>query len=164
LRLQVRGFLGRQLEHEVLGESVEVSHHLFVQAFDGHPIEGSNIRIEQHLVPAQQANDAFHVFERDELCFHHGTVEGHLPHLAVTGYVPVHGDPSRYEKLSGTSEMARIINNNVGYACHRYIVHLPGTDPLCGLAFAAKGSPIGIRGSVLMFSHRPSRREARRRS
>ena len=64
--------------------------------------------------------------------------------------------------LTGTPRMARIINNNIGYGCHRFIVHRPGTDPLRGLTFAAKGKRVTVKGNLLSFSPRPPRRRTRR--
>ena len=84
--------------------------------------------------------------------------------ISMHAFLLVPGDhwiPER--KLTGTPEMARVINNHVGYACHRYIVHRPGTDPLRGLALPKKGSRIRIQGDKLIVSHRPPRRRRRER-
>jgi hypothetical protein len=76
-------------------------------------------------------------------------------------FILVSGSVSE-RRLTGTPEMARIINNHVGYACHRFIVHRPDTDPLRGLTFAAKGERVRRKGNELLFSPRPPRRRKRR--
>lgn len=65
-------------------------------------------------------------------------------------------------RLTGTLEMARIINDHVGYACHRFVGHRPETDPLRGLTFAVRGERIRRKGNELLFSPRPPRRRKRK--
>ena len=64
----------------------------------------------------------------------------------------------RERELVGTAAHARIINLSVGYGCHRFVVHRPGTDPLRGLSLPAKGQSVRVRGNRLMVSPRPARR------
>jgi len=64
-------------------------------------------------------------------------------------------------RLTGTPKMAQIINNHVGYACHRYLVHRAGTEPLRGLTLARKGSHVRVQGDTLMLSPRPRRQRRR---
>jgi hypothetical protein len=76
----------------------------------------------------------------------------------------VPGDhPLPERRLIGTPEIARIINNHVGYACHRFLVHRPGTEPLRGLTLARKGSRIQIQGDKLLMSPRAPRQRRRQR-
>jgi hypothetical protein len=86
-----------------------------------------------------------------------------IPVDPVHAFLLLPGDhPLPEGRLTGRPEMARIINNHVGYACHRYLVHRPGTDPLRGLTLAKKGRRIRIQGDKLSMSPRPPRRRPRK--
>lgn len=47
----------------------------------------------------------------------------------------------------GNTADARIINRHVAFACHKYIVHRPGTNPLEGLDVPEKAPPVGTLGN-----------------
>jgi RHS repeat-associated protein len=47
---------GREAEHEILGKAREVALDLLVEPLGGHPVERGEIRIEHHLLPADQGS------------------------------------------------------------------------------------------------------------
>jgi hypothetical protein len=87
-----------------------------------------------------------------------------IPVDPTHAFVLVRPDDSVSDRnLVGTQEKARIINNHVGYGCHRYLVHRPGTEPLRGLTLAKRGSAVRTQGDVLRFMPRAPRRRRERR-
>lgn len=58
---------------------------------------------------------------------------------------------------NGTSDLARTINRNVAYGCHRWIIHKPGTNPLRGVEIPRKGPVVEVDGGLVTMRFRPAR-------
>jgi hypothetical protein len=71
--------------------------------------------------------------------------------------VKVRPDRISEDKVSaGNQRMADVINRHVAFSSHRFIVRLPGTDPLRGLAIPDKAAPIAVVGDYLIVQPRVS--------
>jgi hypothetical protein len=66
--------------------------------------------------------------------------------------------------LQGTPEMARIINLNLAYGCHRFLVHRPGATPLRGLSLPNRGPSVRVKGDYIVTHARPARASVARKA
>lgn len=57
----------------------------------------------------------------------------------------------------GTPGLARMINRNLAYGCHRWVLHKPGTNPLDGLDVPKKGAVVESEGDLVKIMIRPKR-------
>ncbi len=87
-----------------------------------------------------------------------------IPTDPTHALVLVRPDRTTKERVvAGTPEMARIINLNLAYGCHRFLVHRPGTTPLKGLTLPKQGPSVRVQGDYIMMHARPARSSSRQR-
>lgn len=79
------------------------------------------------------------------------------PRHAIAMIHPDHATKDATHK--GTPDLARLINRNVAYGCHRWVIHRPGTEPLAGLDVPEKGPAVEVDGDLVMMRFRPARRQ-----
>jgi hypothetical protein len=63
LESQVFRFVGRELEHEIEREPVEVAFHRFVQIAGADAVKGGEVSIQHHLFRADQENGTLNSFD-----------------------------------------------------------------------------------------------------